>query len=278
MEQKEKFYKKLWFMWLLIIFFPPIGIIFMWVTKKEMKAGKKVLITVAGLLWWLICSTIGNLGGENESGNKNETTTSAEATTAEETSEATTTEEVTLEPFELELTAGRYEAGIDFPEGTYSLTCISGSGNVNSSNMYAGGLNEVMSTDASDEYSIDSFNNAQFSNGVILSIASTAVIKISSEGVDKNSMSERVTSGTEIELSSGNFTAGTDFEPGVYDITCITGSGNVYSDNMYDGGLNEVMSADTSDGYSITTFKNAKFEEGAQLSVSGCTIKLTPSK
>ncbi len=278
MEQKEKFYKKLWFMWLLIVFLPPIGIIFMWVTKKEMKAGKKVLITIVGLLWWLICSAIGDLGGETESNNKKENVTaSTEATTAETTSEATTTEAV-LEAFELELAAGHYEAGVDFPEGTYNLTSISGSGNVSSSNMYSGGLNEIMSTDTSDGYSIDSFSNAKFSNGDILSIASTAVIKISSEGVDKNSMSERTTSGAEIELSSGNFVAGTDFEPGVYEITCITGSGNVSSSNMYDGGLNEVMSTDTSDGYSITVFKNAKFEEGAQLTVSGCTIKLTPSK
>lgn len=191
--------------------------------------------------------------------------------------EATTAETVTLEPFDIELSAGHYAAGIDFPAGTYSITCSSGTGNVSSTNMYDGGLNEIMSTDTSDGYSIDSFNNASFEDGDVLSVSSTAVIKLSSDGVDKNSLSTRTPSGTEIELSSGNFVAGTDFEPGVYVITCVSGTGNVSSDNMYDGGLNEVMSTDTSDGFGITTYTNAVFEEGTKLTISGCTLKLTPS-
>lgn len=283
MEQKEKFYKKTWFMWLLIILLPPVGIIFMWAAKKEMKAGKKVLITIVGLIWWMICLAINGSGETTENANNNtkkdaEITTEAEKSEKDATEEAATEEEVKKEPFETELSAGHYEVGIDIPEGTYNLTCTSGTGNVYSSNMYSGGLNVVMSTDTSDGISVDTFSNAKFSNGDTLSISSSAVIKINSEAVDKNSLSEKTSSGIEAELSSGNFIAGTDFEPGIYDITCIAGSGNVYSDNMYDGGLNEVMSDDAGDSHYIVTFKNATFDEGTQLTISGCTIKLTPSK
>ena len=88
MEQKEKFYKKQWFMWVLLIFFPPIGIIFMWITKKDFKVLKKVLITIFALLWWIICISLNN---------SNAPSTNTTATTEENTTEATTTEEVTTE-------------------------------------------------------------------------------------------------------------------------------------------------------------------------------------
>ncbi len=286
MEQKEKFYKKLWFMWLLIILIPPVGIIFMWISKKEMKIGKKILITIVGLVWFVIWMALGQSGSDTENNNvdKQNTAQSTEADTTEaDTTESNTTEEITteeakLESFETELTAGHYEVGVDIPQGTYNITCISGQGNVSSSNMFSGGLNEVMNVDTSDGFSIDTFNNAKFSNGDELTVSSTAVIKITSEAADASSLGSRSPLGVEIELSSGNFVAGTDFEPGVYDITCITGQGNVYSDNILEGGLNEVMNVDTSNGFSISLFKNAKFESGTQLTISGCTIKLTPSK
>ncbi len=287
MEQKEKFYKKSWFMWLLIVFLPPVGIIFMWITKKEMNVRKKILLTIAGLIWWGICIAFGQSGSDIEN-NSNDvaeqnTVTSTEAgetetnTTEEVITEEITTEEVILEPFETELSAGHYEVGIDIPEGTYNLKCISGQGNVYSDGIFSGGLNEIMSTDTSDGFSIDSFKNVSLSNGEVLTVLSTAVINIASEGADTASLSTRSPSGTEIELSSGNFIAGTDFDPGVYDIICITGYGNVYNDAL-SGGLNEVMGVDASNGLSISVFKNARFEEGTQLTVSGCTIKLTPSK
>lgn len=281
MEQK-KFYQQQWFMWLLLILFPPIGIIFMWVTKKDFKVSKKILLTCLGLFWWLIFHALRTSGNKNSNGGAQTdySKSSTETTTTEiTTTETTTTEAVPiLEAFEIELSAGQYTAGIDFPSGAYSITCISGSGNVLSTNMYSGGLNEIMAVDTSDGFSIDTFNNARFNNGDILSVTSTAVITLSSDGVDKNSLSERSPSGTEIELSSGNYIAGTDFEPGVYVVTCISGSGNVNSTNLYNGGLNEIMSTDASDGFSITTFTNASFEEGDELKISGCSVKLTPSK
>lgn len=287
MEQKEKFYKKLWFMWLLIILIPPAGIIFMWISKKEMKIGKKVLITIVGLVWFVIWIALGESESDTENNNdviEQNTAISTEAdtteanTTEEITTEEITTEEVKLEPFETELSAGHYEVGIDIPEGIYNLTCVSGQGNVYSDGIYSGGLNEIMSTDTSDGLSIDSFSNARFSNGDELTVSSTAVIKVTSEAAYTSYLSTRSPLGVEIELSSGNFIAGTDFEPGVYDVTCIAGQGNVYDDNVFLGGLNEVMSVDASDGFSISLFKNARFESGTQLTVSGCTIKLTPSE
>ena len=52
--------------------------------------------------------------------------------------------------------------------------------------------------------------------------------------------------------------------------------GNVSSSNIIDGGLNEVM--DVSAGNGITVFKNASLKDGIELTISGCKVKLTPSK
>lgn len=80
----------------------------------------------------------------------------------------------------------------------------------------------------------------------------------------------------EIELSSGNYVAGTDFTAGIYDIILVEGNGNVSSSNMFEGGLNAVMGSD--DDMYTQEFKNATLEEGTTLELSGITIKLVPSK
>ena len=89
-----------------------------------------------------------------------------------------TKDEPKTEPFETNLTAGYYTAGVDIPAGTYTLTAVAGSGNVNSSNMYSGGLNEIMSAQA-DEYSISEFKNAKLEAGVTLNLSGTIELKIS---------------------------------------------------------------------------------------------------
>lgn len=90
-----------------------------------------------------------------------------------------------------------------------------------------------------------------------------------------------------IQLSSGNYEAGVDFEAGTYNIVAIDGSGNVYSSNMYSGGLNAVMASEAKiaelsqlgmgDLYK-TEYKNIKLKQGTTLTTDGVTIKLIPSK
>ena len=200
---------------------------------------------------------------------------STDKTTDKATAEATT--ESVLEPYSTKLSAGIYTAGIDFPAGTYTITATSGTGNVNSSNMFSGGLNEVMSSEP-DEYSVKEFKNAKLEEGTTLNISSTLTIKIETKEADKNSVSARTnTANKSVELTSGNYIAGTDFPAGTYDIETVSGSGNVSSSNLYEGGLNEIL-GDGNDGFSIKKFKNAQLEEGVELTISGVTIKLTPSK
>lgn len=245
MEKKKPIYKRVWF-WVIIV------------------------IVVAGVIG------AGNSGSDKDtdSGKKAENT----VTTKESGDEKKEKEEVKTEAYTTEFSAGHYEAGVDFPAGTYKITAVSGSGNVSSSNMYSGGLNEVMSSEPEEGLSVADFSGAKLKKGVSLNVGGTVVISISSDAAEVSAMEARENALTEEkELSSGNYVAGTDFPAGVYDVVAVSGNGNVSSSNMYEGGLNEIFSTAT-DGFSISEYKNAEFSEGVELTISSCTVKLVPSK
>ena len=177
-------------------------------------------------------------------------------------------------PFESDLTSGHYTAGIDFPAGTYTITWISGSGNVSSDNMFSGGLNEIFSD---RDLGITEYKNAKFPDGVVLSVSSVKV-HISSDSADVGSLRDRENPLTEeISLTSGNYTAGEDFPGGIYDVIAVKGKGNVNSSNIFDGGINAIMSPTGSDLYE-SSYKNIELPDGVTLTVSGVEIKLVPSK
>ena len=78
-----------------------------------------------------------------------------------------------------------------------------------------------------------------------------------------------------VELSNGNYIAGTDFDAGTYDLVAVKGGGNVSSSNMYSGGLNAIMGT-ANDGFYEKEYKNIKLPAGTELTISGVTIKLIP--
>lgn len=179
-------------------------------------------------------------------------------------------------PYSAELGSGHYTAGIDFPAGTYTITAVKGNGNVSTSNMYSGGLNAIMGVKGGDTYQKE-FKNAKIPDGEVLSISGVTV-KISSTGNVSMQLKKRENAATkEVTFSAGNYVAGTDFPEGTYDIVAIKGSGNVSSDNMFEGGLNAIMGIKTNDMY-IKEFKNADLKSGVTLKISGVTVKLVPSK
>lgn len=185
--------------------------------------------------------------------------------------------DTSTESYTVQLSSGNYTAGIDIPIGVYNLTAISGKGNVSSSNLYDGGINEMMGIDDGTGLYEASFNNLDMAEDVVLSISGGVTIELSSDAAQTKNLKERTPKGAECTLSSGNYTAGTDFEPGVYTITVVSGNGNVSSSNLYDGGLNAMMGTDTSMGLYEQEYKNIDLPEGTTLEISGVEVKLTPS-
>lgn len=94
------------------------------------------------------------------------------------------------------------------------------------------------------------------------------------EVADKEAAEKEKTAPKEVTFGSGNYTCGTDFNPGRYNITLISGSGNV---SCIDAGLNEIFGSDSEYG-EITTYNNALFTKYEVLEVSGgVQIRMTPS-
>jgi hypothetical protein len=124
---------------------------------------------------------------------------------------------------------------------------------------------------------------------------STGVTNSAGPGVSQNSASPSapaasstgpsasaspVTGPADLQLTSGNYTAGNDFPAGEYDITAVSGSGNVSSSNIYSGGINAAMGTEEankaagSDLYE-QKYSNIKLPGDVVLSVSGgVTVRL----
>ncbi len=170
-----------------------------------------------------------------------------------------------------------YTGGIDIPIGTYNVTAISGTGNVSSTNMYDGGINAMMGIDDGSGLYEASFNNLAIDEDVVLTVSGGVTIQLDSDAAKTQNMTSRTPEGAECNLTSGNYTAGVDFEPGVYNITVVSGNGNVSSSNIYDGGINAVMGVDDSYGLYEKEYKNIELPQDTTLSISGVEVKLTPS-
>ena len=100
--QKKPFFKKTWFVILMLIVFFPIGLVLMWMFKKEWKLPVKIIITAVCALLLIIWFTPSN-GESNSDSNTDSSsivtttvqTTVEETSTAVETTTAATTEETT---------------------------------------------------------------------------------------------------------------------------------------------------------------------------------------
>lgn len=73
-QENNKFYTQTWFMWVMLIFFAPVGIFFMWKFHPEMKKNTKIILTVVFAILFLIMSVDSNsneASTDNNSGSTN---------------------------------------------------------------------------------------------------------------------------------------------------------------------------------------------------------------
>lgn len=261
--------------------------------KKKKKTMPIIIAVIAVIIIW----SVANGGNKNSSTPSGGTTSDAAGSTETETSTTTTTataegttgatepavSEPTTVAVNTNFTSGNYTAGIDFPAGTYNITAVSGSGNVSSSNMYTGGINAMMGTDAANKEAGSDLYEQQYSNislddGVILTVSGGVTVNIACDAASGDALQTRNQSITKtVSLGNGNFTAGTDFEAGTYNIAAVSGTGNISSSNLYDGGVNAMMGIDDGTGLYEKEYKNIDLPEGTTLTIDGVKIQLVPS-
>ncbi len=258
--------------------------------------------------WWfwvivavLVIALIGNLGGNNdkqkdttaaqmESGVSNETVVDDKEVPAQQESTnaptPTPSPEPTPEPTidlsavatEYTLAAGNYTAGVDIPSGRCNVVAVKGQGNVSSSNMYSGGMNEVFGVDDGSDFYTEEFNGLKLPEGTVLHVGGSVTIQLSYSSIESGFSGRTYDDVNAITLTTGNYEAGIDFPAGVYKAVAVSGTGNLSSDNMFDGGLNEMFGIDNGYGWYIDEFTNVDLPEGTELSVGGgVTVKLIPA-
>ena len=224
-------------------------------------------------------------GSSSNSGNSTNTTaaettaaTTAAETTTVATTAATTSADLSNVATEYTLSSGNYVAGIDIPAGTCDVTAASGGGNLYSSNLYDGGINETFGVDDGSGLYTSSFKGLALPEKTVLTVSGTLTIKLEFSKVASNYSGRSYNESSAVQLSSGNYTAGTDFDAGVYKIVAKSGNGNLYSSNLYDGGLNEMFGIDDGTGSYTQEFINVDLPEGTTLTASGgLSIELIPA-
>lgn len=85
------------------------------------------------------------------------------------------------------------------------------------------------------------------------------------------------------DLGSGIYTSGIDFPAGKYDITAVSGGGNVTSSNAFSGGINAIMGTaeknkETGIDMYEQEYSNIDLPDGTTLSLSGVTVKIASDK
>lgn len=59
-DEKSTFYTQVWFMWIMLIFFAPVGIFLMWKFHPEMKKNTKIALTIVFSIFFFIALITGN--------------------------------------------------------------------------------------------------------------------------------------------------------------------------------------------------------------------------
>lgn len=57
--EKEAKKKSNWLLWVLLVVFPPIGIPYMWIAKKEFSSSKKKILSAVSAIWFVIVMVFG---------------------------------------------------------------------------------------------------------------------------------------------------------------------------------------------------------------------------
>lgn len=299
-QPKRHFWQKELFLYLMIAIAPYIGIILLWTVHKDNRNLRKVSLSFIAVIWFLFilgASQMLKSDDYSSTGDSNTeyTAVDEDADTAgdlgvvgedaAETSEASdSTQEEVLPAEDLsgvateyELSTGNYTAGIDIPAGKSNIAAVSGTGNLSSSNMFTGGINEMFGIDDGTGFYTESYQGLKLSEGDVLTVSGRLTIKMEYTDVQSD-ITERVyDEDNRITLTDGSYEVGTDFPEGLYNIEAVSGTGNLSSSNMFEGGLSEMFGIDDGMGFYTGEAKNIPLPAGATLEISGgLKVELIP--
>ena len=138
-----------------------------------------------------------SVAGTEQTDNKDAKTKDSDAKDAEPE------EDLSAVETEYTLGAGYYTAGIDLPVGKCNLTAVSGNGNINSSNLLKGGVNEMFGVDDGNDLYESSFNGLKMKENVVFHISGDVVVQVSYTEVTGGMTGREYDESQAVELGSG---------------------------------------------------------------------------
>ena len=125
---------------------------------------------------------------------------------------------------------------------------------------------EAMITGTLSEYEAVGFDE-----GVVISVTGALEVQVIADNCDLSGMARRQKEGDPIELSPGEYEAGTDIGEGLYNITALDGIGSVTAS---DSSLSVYMACPEEPGINSEKFFNYQLTEGTVLKIDGVTVRL----
>ncbi len=174
--------------------------------------------------------------------------------------------------YQTDFIGGYYTSGIDFPAGTYTITALNGGGRISFKTPAGNGQSYQLGTGNSGSKEL---KNIHFPFGEVLFLSGVKVT-LTSGDAKTGSLSQRKNSAVnEQTLSPGSYLAGTNFTEGIYDLVAVQSKGTVTAECLGIS-MNEAMDANGFDYQ--REFKNVILDSGSELTLTGVTVKLVPSK
>ena len=180
--------------------------------------------------------------------------------------------------YEADLTAGIYKGGVHLPQGTYTLTCKSGSGQVE---LIDSKNNIWVQYNFGDDYanSEEEVSDFEVFPGCYVVVEDTLELHMTAGNaqMDLTAIQNPL---TESKVVSDKFTAGKDVPAGVYDVKCIEGFGIFDYDVMVHTGYESYMGmliGNEESGFP-QELKNIVLIEGTEVELEGLKVELTPSE
>lgn len=177
---------------------------------------------------------------------------------------------------------GYYTIGTDIPAGICDIAVTAGAGSilysadgtVETYSQYDDDLNQSLATDSSFE----PINSYTLKEGYIIHISGAVRVKVSYHKVTSRFTGRDYDEENKITLEPGSYTAGKDFEAGVYTITATEGTGTITSSNAFELGIDELFGVfDGTETY-VPRAVNVTLNEGDTLELADVTAELMKVK
>lgn len=182
------------------------------------------------------------------------------------------------EVYETDLTAGIYKGGVHIPQGTYILTCKSGSGQVELTDSKN---NIWVQYNFGDDYdnTEEEVSDFEVFPGCYVIVEDTLELHMTAENAQMN-LTAIANPLTESKTVSDKFTVGKDVPAGVYDVKCVEGFGIFDYDVTVSAGYENYMGmliGNEESGFP-QELKNIVLIDGTEVDLEGLTVELTPSE